>query len=688
VGSVNVEATHIELVWPGKDLSSALQADGTWQLVRGTGELPVRGLITAEQVGEPTTGVGSLLLGGDRLQLLRVLRHGLGRQVRLAYLDLPRLTLKDTTREFKTHSYRHWSVWLSVCREHFRSVRPLLARDGAVVVHTGEQESAHIRLVLDEVFGHHNRIGTIIWQRSFSPKGDLKEIAAGHDVLFVYANDLDALPRVALTRSPQGYSNDDNDPRGDWRVVRQKGSATYWATCDFTCNHPPYRWELANGRLPPGIWRISPMTGVIWGTPSKAGRYRFRVRVTDQSGACAEKQFSIKVTEKGKSVFPDAVPWLFNASPNGDAGNRRRWTGLIREGSLKFATESLPDAVIGAEYSTVLMARGGTPYRGTSRPGTGRYWEFSWSTLLEYILKDRADFGTDGTALPRPRRYSQEEGDVEYAQQQSLWWGSVIKASDHSSGEDEGVGFTRDATQHLKRLLDAGIIEEVVKSAKPELLLSRVVQLFSRPDDLVLEVFGESADLSSVALKLGRRFAYLVGDSTAEHTSVMRCGLPRLRGIAEGREHALPPLEQKRVQALPSPAKGHFVRMELGPVLGSWSEGQDYPALDGRALRGSRVKLAHELLAAEGYLRVREGLPEAESYDGRRVALLLPPSDFLTAQVVAEFASSNADRYEQIAIYFFRQDPGLRIGAVGREGELNPTLSNVILKRIPMDLAR
>src|SRR4029077_20777545 len=125
-------------------------------------------------------------------------------------------------------------------------------------------------------------------------------------------------------------------------------------------------------------------------------------------------------------------------------------------------------------------------------------------------------------------------GEFEYVNQQTWWPGTVIKKSDWSSGEDEGVGFTEDATRHLETLRSRGVITQAVKTAKPELLLSRLLRIFTKPGDLVLEVFGESGDLAAVATKLNRRWVLLAGGTDQEREILRTCAFPRIKGVMSG----------------------------------------------------------------------------------------------------------------------------------------------------------
>lgn len=57
---------------------------------------------------------------------------------------------------------------------------------------------------------------------------------------------------------------------------------------------PPYRWSLAAGELPSGL-SLPSSPGRITGTPTTAGTSAFTLRVTDDAGQQATRQFSITV---------------------------------------------------------------------------------------------------------------------------------------------------------------------------------------------------------------------------------------------------------------------------------------------------------------------------------------------------------------------------------------------------------
>ncbi len=82
--------------------------------------------------------------------------------------------------------------------------------------------------------------------------------------------------------------------------------APYTASITAIYGVPPYRFELVSGTYPPGTLVFS--NGAISGTPTVAGTYSMRIRVTDQNGNQQTSDIRIRVESSGLSFLSSSLP--------------------------------------------------------------------------------------------------------------------------------------------------------------------------------------------------------------------------------------------------------------------------------------------------------------------------------------------------------------------------------------------
>jgi hypothetical protein len=76
----------------------------------------------------------------------------------------------------------------------------------------------------------------------------------------------------------------------------QEGSA-YEATLEACVGAKPYTWAITNGALPDGL-ALDTKTGIISGTPTRAGVFDFTIIVTDAAQITATRELSITIKKK------------------------------------------------------------------------------------------------------------------------------------------------------------------------------------------------------------------------------------------------------------------------------------------------------------------------------------------------------------------------------------------------------
>ena len=179
----------------------------------------------------------NLIIHGDNLHALKALLPRYGGRVKCIYIDPPYNTgnegwvyndrvngplmkawLKENGPVDGEDLERH-DKWLCMMWPRLHLLKELLADDGAIFVSIDDNEQHHLRMLMDEIFGEHNFVSNIIWQRIFSPKNTAKHFSGDHDFILAYARDIDQWAPNALARSKSAisrYKNPDNDPRGPW----------------------------------------------------------------------------------------------------------------------------------------------------------------------------------------------------------------------------------------------------------------------------------------------------------------------------------------------------------------------------------------------------------------------------------------------------------------------------------------
>ncbi|MBX7259480.1 MAG: site-specific DNA-methyltransferase [Candidatus Hydrogenedentes bacterium] len=218
--------------------------------------------IALDFVSELSCGQGpypNLIIEGDNFDALRYLRMTHAGKVKCIYIDPPYNT---GNRDFiyndrfveKDDLYRH-SKWLEFMYRRLDLARELLREDGVIFVSIGEEEYAHVSLLMELVFPG-MKVGTFVWRRR-SGANDAKGafLSVDHEYVLCFAG-----PQFSFAGRPKERvdSNPDNDPRGPWvdgpltkaHNFKQRPDAFYplqnpetnrWYACD-----PDSVWRFAS----------------------------------------------------------------------------------------------------------------------------------------------------------------------------------------------------------------------------------------------------------------------------------------------------------------------------------------------------------------------------------------------------------------------------------------------------------
>lgn len=296
----------------------------------------------------------NLMIEGDNLEVLKLLQKSYAGKVKLIYIDPPYNTGKDFVYpdNFRDSignyleltgqvqggvkmsantdaSGRFHTDWLNMMYPRLRIARGLLRDDGAIFVSLDDGEVAHLRIIMDEIFGQENFVANIIWEKKFAPQNDEKYLSERHDFVVLYAKNKEVWKRNLLPRGDEAlarYKNPDNDKRGPWASsdllrIEHRDNCVYAITSPAGTTWVPE--SGTSWRHPEDEMLELIRTGQVWfgadGT-SKPRRKRYLSDVSD--GVVPETMWFHKdcghnqeATQETKSLFSDVGVPFSNPKP-------------------------------------------------------------------------------------------------------------------------------------------------------------------------------------------------------------------------------------------------------------------------------------------------------------------------------------------------------------------------------------
>lgn len=184
-------------------------------------------------VGSEEEQERNLLIEGENLQAMVTLHRFRG-EVDLILTDPPYNTGQDFRYNDKWDTdpndpelgnlvnkddgSRH-TKWMKFMLPRLYQMRDMLKETGVIAICIDDNELFHLGMMMDEVFEEVNRIAIINWQKAYSPKNDSRHVSTATEYVLIYAKDK-SRARTGLTERTEdmdaGYRNPDNDPNGPW----------------------------------------------------------------------------------------------------------------------------------------------------------------------------------------------------------------------------------------------------------------------------------------------------------------------------------------------------------------------------------------------------------------------------------------------------------------------------------------
>ena len=104
----------------------------------------------------------NMLIHGDNLIALQALQQDFSGKIKCIYIDPP----FNTGQAFENYDDNlEMSIWLSLMRKRIELLHELLSDDGTLFVHIDDAYLPYITILLDEIFGRHNRLYLITFKQ-------------------------------------------------------------------------------------------------------------------------------------------------------------------------------------------------------------------------------------------------------------------------------------------------------------------------------------------------------------------------------------------------------------------------------------------------------------------------------------------------------------------------------------------
>lgn len=190
----------------------------------------------------------NLVLKGDNLDSLKILKNHYTNKIKCIYIDPPYNTQSDefiypdkfdkeeaealgiaenlsdedfARMEFSFNTKKSHNGWLTFMYPRLLLARDLLSKDGVIFISIDDNEQANLKILCDEIFGEENFVGDIIWNSTKSVTNTaIISVSHTHNLTYFKSAKYFTENRneFRLEDKGEGFSNPDNDPRGEWKA--------------------------------------------------------------------------------------------------------------------------------------------------------------------------------------------------------------------------------------------------------------------------------------------------------------------------------------------------------------------------------------------------------------------------------------------------------------------------------------
>ena len=310
----------------------------------------------------------NLVLKGDNLDSLKILKNHYSGKIKCIYIDPPYNTTSDefvypdkfdkeeaevlglanlsesdfARMEFSFKTKKSHNGWLAFMYPRLLLARDLLSKEGVIFISIDDNEQANLKLLCDDIFGEDNFISKFDWRKK-TGANDAKDIAVVTESILLYAKnksytiekDIWARDEISINQKRYRLSDEFVEERGKYYLdTLDRGGLQYSDSMNFGIEAPDGGIIFPNGRSEfkndGWIWKWG-KDKVKWGIEnkflefvksdkSKGSEYTIKYKVykkVDNEGKPREKSgrvFSNLITEPINQQGNDDFSSLFDGN--------------------------------------------------------------------------------------------------------------------------------------------------------------------------------------------------------------------------------------------------------------------------------------------------------------------------------------------------------------------------------------
>ncbi len=223
-------------------------------------ELPVLVERKDKEIVRSPDGPTNLLIEGDNYHALFALNFTHRRKIDVIYIDPPFNTgAKNWTYNNAyvdaNDRYRH-SKWLSMMNKRLRLAKPLLTENGIICVAIDDYEVPRLTILLEEIFGEGNYLGTVPIRNNPSGRSTVRGFSVAHEYAIFFAKSERArISRLQRTEEQIArYDHEDSVSKFEWVNFRKHGGANAMRTARRRLFYPIFVQPNGGFRIPEMNW--------------------------------------------------------------------------------------------------------------------------------------------------------------------------------------------------------------------------------------------------------------------------------------------------------------------------------------------------------------------------------------------------------------------------------------------------